>query len=212
VNHDYRWEFLQVAFAHLLAVASPGPDLAIVLRQSLRYGRRTAFWTSLGVGAGISLHIAYSLLGIGLLVRGSATAFAVLKYAGAAYLCWVGVQGLRARPRSDEDFSAAAAAEGPTPRAAWVTGFLTNALNPKVTFFFVALFVAVISPATSKWIQAVYGLWMVLATAGWFCLVATVLTRPTVRARLLRHGHWIDRGIGAIFIVFAVSLAGASLR
>ena len=210
MNHDYRLEFLQVAFAHLLAVASPGPDLAIVLRQSLRYGRRTAIWTSLGVGAGISLHIAYSLLGVGLLVRSWAAAFSVLKYAGAAYLFWVGVQGLRARPRSDGDFSAAAAAEVPTPRAACVTGFLSNALNPKVTFFFVALFVAVIGPATPKWIQAAYGLWMVVATAGWFCLVATVLTRPTVRARLLRHGHWLDRGIGAIFIVFAVSLAGAS--
>src|SRR5207244_2369698 len=65
--HDYWGEFLKVALAHLLAVASPGPDLAIVIKQSLRHGRRTAIWTAIGVGAAILLHVTYSLLGLGLL-------------------------------------------------------------------------------------------------------------------------------------------------
>ena len=55
---DFIWlEFFKVALAHLLAVASPGPDFAIVLRQSLRHGRRTAIWTSVGVGMAITLHV-----------------------------------------------------------------------------------------------------------------------------------------------------------
>ena len=93
----YWVEFLTVSAAHLLAVASPGPDFAIVLRQSLAHGRRVAVWTSIGIGSGISLHIAYSLLGMALLLRGSATAFGMLQYAGAAYLTWLGVQALRDR-------------------------------------------------------------------------------------------------------------------
>ncbi|HRJ48423.1 MAG TPA: LysE family translocator, partial [Opitutaceae bacterium] len=93
----YWVEFLTVSAAHLLAVASPGPDFAIVLRQSLAHGRRVAVWTSIGIGSGISLHIAYSLLGMALLLRGSATAFGMLQYAGAAYLTWLGVQALRSR-------------------------------------------------------------------------------------------------------------------
>jgi threonine/homoserine/homoserine lactone efflux protein len=73
--HDYTLEFFKVALAHLLAVASPGPDFAIVLRQSLHHGRRTATWTSLGVGAAITLHVVYSLLGLGLLLQRSPLVF-----------------------------------------------------------------------------------------------------------------------------------------
>ncbi len=213
--HDYALEFSQVALAHLLAVASPGPDFAIVLRQSLLHGRRTAMWTSGGIGAAITLHVAYSLLGLGLVLKSSALAFDVVKYSGAAYLAWIGVQALFTRPRSVSaglPTDPAASTETPTAWRAWVTGFLTNALNPKATLFFVALFVTVISPATPVGVKAGYGLWMVGATTAWFCLVSAVFTRPVVRTAFLRHGHWVDRALGGVFIAFAVSLARASLR
>ena len=61
---EYKVEFFKVALAHLLAVVSPGPDFAVVLRQSLTHGRRTAIWTSVGVGTAILLHVGYSLLGL----------------------------------------------------------------------------------------------------------------------------------------------------
>lgn len=213
--HPYLREFLTIAVAHLLAVASPGPDFAIVLRQSLVHGRRAALWTSIGVGTGISLHIAYALLGIGLLLMGSATAFTVLKYAGAAYLAWIGVQALRSRPRTAPTEGATAnpaSAASPTDRAAFVTGFLTNALNPKATLFFLALFPVAVSPTTPKLVQAGYGVWLILATMAWFCFVSLVFTRPEVRRRFFRHGHWIDRALGVIFLGFALSLVVAELR
>ena len=210
--HDYALEFSKVALAHLLAVASPGPDFAIVLRQSLRHGRRTATWTSLGVGAAITLHVMYSLLGLGLLLQRSPLVFSVVKYAGAAYLATIGLRALRSGPRAKlSPEGGQLATLTPTARAAWLTGFLTNALNPKATLFFVALFVTVINPATPIFIQASYGAWMVAVTTGWFCLVSTVFTRESVRATFLRHGHWVDRGLGAVFIVFAASLALASV-
>jgi RhtB (resistance to homoserine/threonine) family protein len=210
---DYALEFSKVALAHLLAVASPGPDFAIVLRQSLQHGRRTATWTSLGVGAAITLHVGYSLLGLGLLLQRSPLVFAAVQYAGAAYLAWIGVQALRCGPRPTlTPAGVAVASITPTARAAWLTGFLTNALNPKATLFFVALFVTVINPMTPTLIKVGYGAWMVAVTTAWFCLVATGFTRASVRAAYGRHGHWVDRGLGAVFIVFAVSLALASLR
>lgn len=210
---DYAIEFSKVALAHLLAVASPGPDFAIVLRQSLRHGRRTAIWTSVGVGAAITLHVTYSLLGLGLLLRSSPLAFDVVKYSGAAYLAWIGVLALRSPPRAaDSGAPADVATSTPTAWRAWLTGFLTNALNPKATLFFVALFVTVISPATPVGIKAVYGVWMVIATTAWFCLVSVVFTRAAVRAAFLSHGHWVDRVLGLVFIAFAVSLALASVR
>ncbi len=209
--HDPGMEFAKVAVAHLLAVASPGPDFAIVLRQSLRHGRRTAIWTSVGVGMAILLHVAYSLLGLGFVLTGSPATFAVVKTAGAAYLAWLGIQGLRARPRPPQVVGEVGASEPPpTARAAWVAGFLTNALNPKATLFFVALFAAVISPETPKWLQAGYGLWMAAATVGWFVFVSLVFTREAVRSAFLRHGHWVDRALGLVFLAFAARLAIAS--
>lgn len=209
--HDYWAEFAKVAVAHLLAVASPGPDFAIVLKQGLAHGRRVALWTSVGVGAAILLHVGYSLLGLGLLIRSSPLWFDGVKYAGAAYIAWLGVQALRARPR-DEAALAGAAREAPAGRGAFATGFFTNALNPKATLFFVSLFVLIVSPQTPKLVQAAYGLWMSVATAGWFCLVALVFTREAVRRRFLRHGHWIDRALGVVFLAFAASLALAKVR
>lgn len=203
---DYWVEFGKVALAHALAVASPGPDFAIVLKQSLLHGRRTALWTSVGIGTGILLHITYSLLGFALLVRSSEFWFSLVKYAGAAYLAWVGIQALRARPR-DPAVAAADSRPQPKPRGAFVTGFLTNALgNPKATLFFLALFTVVISPATPRLVQAAYGVWMAVATAGWFCFVSIVFADERVRGRFLRYGHWIDRALGVVFLGFALSL------
>ena len=210
--HDYAFEFSKVALAHLLAVASPGPDFAIVLRQSLAHGRRTAVWTSLGIGTAIFLHIAYSLLGLGLLLKSSVLWFDVVKYAGAAYIAWLGVQSLRAKPRA-----AAAAAGGgqsslPSTHGAFATGFLTNALNPKATLFFISLFALVVSPQTPKLIQTGYGVWMALVTMAWFSLVSVAFTREDVRGKFMRHGHWIDRALGVVFLALAAGLALASVR
>src|SRR6185436_19883015 len=151
-------EFCTVALAHLLAVASPGPDFAVVLKQSLAHGRRVAIWTSVGVGAAILVHVTYSLFGIGLLIRSSPSAFKALKYASAAYLAWIGASALLSPPHAARLGSEAAGA-APTPRAAWTTGFLTNALNPKATLFFFALFSVVIDPRTPRLAQAAYGAW-----------------------------------------------------
>jgi RhtB (resistance to homoserine/threonine) family protein len=207
----YWKEFLTIVVAHALAVASPGPDFAIVLRQSLAHGRRTALWTSLGIGCGISIHIVYCLLGLGYLLKDSPTALVAAKYLGAAYLAYVGVQALRTPPRvGDVDLSGGE--KLPEDGAAWTTGFLVNVLNPKAALFFIALFPLAVSPQTPKLIQAGYGLWMVLATTLWFSFVSLVFTRSEVRRRFLRHGHWIDRTLGLVFLGFAVSLAVASLR
>ncbi|PTX90753.1 LysE family transporter [Opitutus sp. ER46] len=203
--HDYWIEFGKVAIAHLLAVASPGPDFAIVLKQSLVHGRRTAVWTSLGIGTGILLHVTYCLFGLALLITGSVTWFNVAKYLGAAYLAWMGVQALRAKPR-DEAVEPAARAT-PKPHGAFMTGFLTNTVgNPKAALFFLALFSVVIDPHTPRLVQAAYGAWMAVATAAWFSFVSFAFTQDVVRRRFLRHGHWIDRALGVVFLGFAVSL------
>jgi len=214
----YWPEFLKLALAHLLAVASPGPDFAIVLRQSLSFGRRTAVWTAIGIGSGICLHVTYSLFGLGVLLKSSPTAFTVIKFAGAGYLTWIGYKALRAMPRADPDGADsplnALGARGPIPpseRSAWSVGFFTNALNPKATLFFVAIFATLVSPLTPLPIRIGYGVWISLSTMAWFSFVAYFITRDKVRRRFLRYGHWIDRALGAVFLVFAAALAFAAI-
>ena len=211
--HGLWAQVLKVAAAHMLAVASPGPDFAMVVRQSLAHGRRAAVWTSVGIGTAILLHITYTALGIGLLLRGSPVAFSVVKFSGAAYLAWIGFKALSSRPApvpNPEPGGEAAVQGQPTPRAAWSAGFLTNALNPKVTLFMVALYASLIDPATPRLVQAAYGIWMSLATMAWFAVVSVLITRASVRRAFLRAGVWIDRVMGLLFIGLAVALAVAT--
>ena len=143
-------------------------------------------------------------------LKNSAVALATVKYLGAAYLLYVGVQAVRARPRSG-DLELAPDHSAPTNRAAWLNGFLVNVLNPKAALFFISLFPLAVSVTTPKLIQVGYGVWMTLSTMAWFSFVSVVFTRAEVRRRFLRHGHWIDRALGVVFIGFAVSLVMAKL-
>ena len=201
----YWTEFLTVALVHLLAVASPGPDFAVVVRESLSRGRAAGTWTALGVGSGILVHVAYSLAGIGLVVSQSVALFNALKWLAAGYLVYLGVRALRAAPAVESPAVATARAR-PAGRA-FLVGFVTNGLNPKATLFFLSLFTLVIDPHTPLVVQAGYGVYLAVATAAWFCLVAWAFSRARVRAAFARLGHWLDRLMGGVLIALGARLA-----
>jgi threonine/homoserine/homoserine lactone efflux protein len=148
-----------------------------------------------------------------MLLRSSELWFNAVKFAGAVYIAWLGVQSLRARPRQEALADAAlGGVRLPDERSAFATGFLTSALNPKASLFFISLFVMLVSPHTPKLIQAGYGLWMSSATVVWFTFVSVIFTRDDVRRRFLHFGHWIDRALGVVFLAFAASLVVATLK
>lgn len=204
---DYWGEFLTVVLVHLLAVASPGPDFAMVLRQSLVAGRKAAVWTSVGIGLGILVHVAYSLLGLGLVISQSIQLFGIIKLVGAGYLVYVGWKSLRAV--ADTQIAAAdspAQCDYPVSRALRI-GFLTNALNPKATLFFLSLFSVIVKPDTPWEFQLGYGLYMSVATGIWFSGLSLVLTQRRVRRGFARFGHWAERGMGVVLIGLGIKLA-----
>ena len=207
----YWTEFLTVALVHLLAVASPGPDFAIVLRESVSNGRHAGIWTALGVGSGILLHVGYCLLGIGLIVSQSIVLFNLLKWLAAAYLIYIGIRALQARP-ADPASAELAPLAARSPRAAFARGFVTNGLNPKATLFFLSLFTLVISPQTPLLVQAGYGLYLALATALWFCAVALLFSQARVRRGFVRLGHWFDRLMGAVLVGLGIKVAFSELH
>jgi RhtB (resistance to homoserine/threonine) family protein len=208
----YWTEFFTVALIHLLAVASPGPDFAIVVRESVAFGRRAGIFTALGVGIGIFVHVAYSLLGIGLIVSQSIVLFNALKWLAAAYLLYIGIKALRAKPADAARVEPSAEQAQRSARAAFTTGFVTNGLNPKATLFFLSLFTVVINPHTPLTVQAGYGVYLALATALWFCLVAMLFSQQRVRNGFARMGHWFDRLMGAVLVALGIKLAFSELR
>jgi len=202
---QYGTEFALIAMAHLLAVISPGPDFLMTVRQSVRHGFRTGSWTAIGIGAGIMVHVTYTVLGIAVLLRDNLTLFLVVRYAGAAYLIWLGWQCLRSRGAANADVDGG----GEPPPSTWQSfriGFLTNALNPKATLFFLALFTSIVSLATPWPVQVGYGIWMMVVTALWFMLVAWLMVRPSVRTMFLHAGVWFDRILGVLLWLVAVRL------
>ncbi len=203
----YWAQFLTVALIHLLAVASPGPDFAIVVRESVNHGRHAGLWVALGVGCGIFLHVFYSLLGIGLLVAQSVLLFNTLKWLAVAYLLYLGINALRAKPATLNLAEQGPRLSAPTARQAFVRGFITNGLNPKATLFFLSLFSVVIDPQTPLLIQAGYGLYLASATALWFCLLGLLFSQARVRSGFARMGHWFDRVMGAVLVGLAAKLA-----
>ena len=196
-------EFLLIATAHLLAVASPGPDFAIILRYAVRYGRQTAIWASLGIGTGILLHITYSLVGIGLLIKTTPWLFQALTVVAAGYLIYLGQGAIRAKAPATAAGEEEASSDQPRRRAAFLAGFITNGLNVKATLFFLSLFAVVISASTPLSYKVIYGLYMAVATAAWFCLLSVLLTRPPVRRLLLAKGYWFDRLMGIVLLLLA---------
>ena len=86
-------------------------------------------------------------------------------------------------------------------------GFLTNALNPKATLFFLGLFTQVIDPTTPIWVQMVYGLEMSIMTIVWFSLVALFFSHEKVRGRFAKVSHHVDRVLGAVLIALGVKIA-----
>lgn len=192
----------------LLAVISPGPDFAMVTRNSLMLSRQAGLLTAVGIGLGVLVHVSYTVMGVGLLIQQSLWLFNVIKLLGAAYLIWLGVKMLRAEPAGSQPQVSEAPLSG---LAALRTGFLTNVLNPKTTVFIVSLFMQVVRPETPLSIQVGYGVFIAATHLVWFSLVATCFSASAVRERLLAARHWIDRVFGGLLVGLGVLLAMARM-
>lgn len=202
----YIHEFLMLTLIHFLAVISPGPDFAVVVRQSISFGRKTAIITSLGIGAGISVHVIYTLLGIGFLITQSESAFMMAKIGGALYLTYLGLKLLSSKAQTSANAEIALTLDKKDHQRAFLLGFMTNLLNPKATLFFLAIFTTVVSINTPLAIQSIYGFWLTISTALWFSLVSVFFSRHQLRAKFMSHGHWFERLMGAILLLFALRL------
>lgn len=204
----YLYELLGLMAVFSIMIVSPGADFALVVRQSVVHGRRSAIITSFGIGASLLFHISYTVLGLGLIVSKSLYLFSMLKWAGAAYLFYLGVRALRApAPEAPANIVADQATKQLSAPRCFLMGFVTNALNPKAVLFFLSLFSALVSHETPILIQAGYGVVMSTALISWFVAVSIFFTMQSVRDRFVAWGRWFNRVTGFVFIGLGIKLA-----
>jgi threonine/homoserine/homoserine lactone efflux protein len=195
------------AAAAFVLIAVPGPNMIYLVARSLSEGRRAGMLSALGIETGTLVHTTAAAVGLSALLASSATAFAVVKYAGAAYLVYLGLRALLARSGSDKP-----AAEAPAVAGGHVyrQAVLTQVLNPKVAIFFLAFLPQFVSPQTSAPLQqmlvlsavfmamtfAVFVVYGVLANA----FRKAVIESPRVQA-------WLRRTFAGAFAGLGINLA-----
>jgi len=191
-------------FAATLLTLTPGLDTALVLRTATVEGKRQALQATLGINAGCLVWGAAVAFGLGALIAVSEMAFNLLKYCGAAYLAWLGLNML-VRPRRS---LAPASADG-KPGGNWfIKGMLGNVLNPKVGIFYVS-FLPQFIPQGHSLIAWTFGLVSIHVLLGLLWSLVLIGATQSLSGFLRREKviQWMDRTTGVIFLLFAAKLA-----
>jgi len=182
--NQYLTEFLLLSSVHLLAVMSPGPDFAILIRQSLNYGRKAGIITAFGISCAISLHVIYSLIGISALILAKNWIKLTIELIASFYLLYLGglfIYSTLQKPVNQSIKGTKTKSALKSFSASFWLGFLTNATNPKAFLFFLAIFTSLVNITTPTSIKIFYGFWMCAVTFIWFSLVSLIFTNSAIQ-------------------------------
>lgn len=202
-------QFISLGLLMLLTVMLPGPDVAIVTRNSLTYSRRAGVWTSLGIVVACMIHMTYCILGLGVVILSSPFLFNSVKYIGAVYLFYLGAKILLSI-RSPHDLTFGGVIERQsdlTPTTAFRQGLLCSLTNPKATLFFLAVFTVVITPQTPHWQTLLFASEMLAIIALWFLSLTFLISHPRCMRVLKRVEKYISALLGILMMGFGVALA-----
>lgn len=193
--------WLALAAVCALGAMSPGPSLAVVVRNTVAGSRIHGVATALAHAAGIGLYAVLTSFGLAVVVAGSPAVYRLLALAGAAYLLWLGLGALRNGGKG-------IAAEGAAPgriAAAVRDGLAISLLNPKIAVFFLALFSQFVQPGMNMAGHALMSATAMAIDAVWYALVAVALSRAGVLEWLHREGRWVDRFTGVVLTGLALA-------
>jgi threonine/homoserine/homoserine lactone efflux protein len=193
--------------AAVLLNLSPGPDMAFILGHTIKSGIRTGFSALFGIWTGACLHVAMAAFGLSAILAASAVAFSAVKWIGALYLVWLGIQALR----SNGEGSMVGTVGHALPwRRVYRQGILVSLLNPKVAIFFLAFLPQfIVEGAGPAWLQlAVHGILIIVVAV--FIEPPLILAGGRIANLVKRRksvGLWLDRGLGAMLVALGVRLA-----
>jgi threonine/homoserine/homoserine lactone efflux protein len=206
------------AVIQLGATVSPGPAFIIGIRNAIIHGKGVGIATGLGLGSGVAVHIFIVFTGIAVLITQSEFLYNAIKYAGAAYLAYIGMKclyssyvGFNESSKTGVKIQTQGVLREKTYGQAFVEGFATNVLNPKAILFFSAVFSQFITVNTSVFMMGALGVTSVTIEAGWYILVSVLLTNRNIQSRFLSITHWIDLLFGVLILFLALQLVFHSI-
>ncbi|MDD3056225.1 MAG: LysE family translocator [Aliarcobacter sp.] len=200
----YLTELFLIASTIQIALMSPGPDFMVTLRQTINYGKKYAYFSSLGIGAAILVHVAYTLLGVGFILKQFPYFLDIVRILGALYLIYLGYGSFRSNSSKIKIKSEKIV--NYSYKKSFFVGFITDLLNPKATLFFLSIFTAIVSVDTPMYIQSLYGLYCVLANIFWYMFVANILSRKKNLDLFNKHQNIIEKVIGIILVLLGIKL------
>jgi threonine/homoserine/homoserine lactone efflux protein len=204
--HDF-WLFI---LSGLLLNIAPGPDTAYIVGRSVQSGWRGGAAAVLGISTGCLVHVFAAAAGLSALLMASTAVFTVVKWVGAAYLCFLGIMMLLSRPPAAAADAVTAMHDPVSLRQVFWQGALTNVLNPKVALFFIAFlpqFVAAEAPHKGL-AFLLLGLIFIFNSTLWCLGVAAFAARAAGRVRQSsRAMAWVNRGLGGLFVFLGTRIA-----
>lgn len=195
--------WLALAAICLIGAISPGPSLALIIRNTVQGGRLHGVATGLGHGVGVGVYALITALGLALLITRTPWLFQAIQYGGALFLAWLGLKALLAKASSQLE---AETAHAPRGQRGALEGLAVSFLNPQLAIFFVALFSQFVHQDTG-WRE---GILMMLTAGGidalWYSLVALLLSHGPVLAQLKLRARLIDQLSGLILLGLAIKV------
>lgn len=201
-------QFWTIGFLMLFSAMLPGPDFALVTKNTILHSRRAGVFTSLGITSAVIVHLTYCILGLAILISQSILLFNIIKYIGAIYLIYLGIGSLLTKHIDPISNPASKTLQKGkmSDFTAFRQGFLCNLLNPKATLFFLALFTVIIKPQTPGVLELLYAIEMLIIIFAWFCSLTIILSHKKVLRLLNRVEIYITKLLGIFLIGFGIML------
>ncbi|MGL4473803.1 MAG: LysE family translocator [Shewanella sp.] len=208
---------LTLSVLHFIALVSPGPDFAIIVKLASQQNRTVALACAFGIATAILIHCALSLTGMGILIANSVLAYTIIQLMGAAYLAWIGIGALTSafkqwqatastQKQTLDDKEQTIAAKPMATHRGFLIGFYTNLLNPKAMLFFITLLSALVPPDLDLATKiTASGLFFAL-TALWFGGLAIVISKGDIKSMLERNSRYVDLITGILFVAVSVMI------
>ncbi|THB77797.1 MAG: LysE family translocator [Desulfobulbaceae bacterium] len=198
-------EFLLIASAHFLALVSPGPDFFLIVQASLRMPLRYVIALCAGIAVANGIYLGFAIAGLEL-IRDTGWLLLSLKYAGAAYLLFLGYLLLRSPKQQIENKGSKRFLDLQRLDRQFIVGFMAAILNPKNAIFYLSLFTAMVSPETSITTRYLYGLWMMMVVFIWDCGVGLVIGRGGSIALRGNGIYYVEKLSGCTLAAFGIFL------
>jgi len=194
-----------VSLVCAMGAMSPGPSLAVVLRNTISGGRTQGVMTGIGHGIGFGIYAMLAVTGLSAILIADESKFELLQWSGAVVLLWLSYNMLTYQPSEDKEEHQSSGRRG------FVEGFMIAFLNPKILVFLVAVFSQFLDPHMTDIDRVIMALIAGLIDTVWYVLVAAVLSGTVIIDKLRANSILIDRMIGTVLLVLALALIGKSL-